>query len=105
MFGLADGENKMVFGLANRENKMYTWLVIPKKTGTSWIIFPVFSVFLGLKNWNVRCIWNVLLKMEKNTVVELGRNYETSELKPFLHQQWIYISEKNERGEIETKKI
>ena len=105
MFGLADGENKMVFGLANRENKMYTWLVIPKKTGTSWIIFPVFSGFLGLKNWNVRYIWNVLLKMEKNTVVELGRNYETSELKPFLHQQWIYISKKNERGEIETKKI
>ena len=105
MFGLADGENKMVFGLANRENNMYTWLVIPKKTGTSWIIFPVFSVFLGLKTWNVRCIWNVLLKMEVNTVVELGRNYETSELKPFLHQQWIYISEKNERGEIKTKKI
>lgn len=98
-------KNKMVFGLVDRENKMYTWLVIPKKTGTSWIIFPVFSVFLGLKNWNVRCIWNVLLKMEKNTVVELGRNYETSELKPFLHQQWIYISKKNERGEIETKKI
>ena len=98
-------KNKMVFGLVDRENKMYTWLVIPKKTGTSWIIFPVFSVFLGLKNWNVRCIWNVLLKMEKNTVVELGHNYETSELKPFLHQQWIYISEKNERGEIETKKI
>ena len=43
--------------------------------------------------------------MEVNTVVELGHNYETSELKPFLHQQWIYISEKNERGEIETKKI
>lgn len=105
MFGLADGENKMVFGLANRENNMYTWLVIPKKTGTSWIIFPVFSVFLELKTWNVRCIWNVLLKMEVNTVVELGCNYETSELKPFLHQQWIYISEKNERGEIETKKI
>lgn len=99
MFGLADGENKMVFGLANRENNMYTRLVIPKKTGTSWIIFPVFSVFLGLKTWNV------LLKMEVNTVIELGRNYETSELKPFLHQQWIYISEKNERGEIETKKI
>ena len=50
MFGLADGENKMVFGLANRENNMYTWLVIPKKTGTSWIIFPVFSVFFGIKN-------------------------------------------------------
>ena len=63
-----------------------------------------FCFFLGLKNWNVRCIWNVLLKMEKNTVVELGRNYETNELKPFLHQQWIYISEKNEQGEIETKK-
>ena len=43
--------------------------------------------------------------MEKNTVVELGRNYGTRELKPFLHQQWIYISEKNEQGEIETKKI
>ena len=49
MFGLADGENKMVFGLANRENNMYTWLVIPKKTGTSWIIFPVFC-FFGIEN-------------------------------------------------------
>ena len=65
--------------------------------------FSSFFCFFGIEN--LECSMNVLLKMEVNTVVELGRNYETSELKPFLHQQWIYISEKNERGEIETKKI
>ena len=43
--------------------------------------------------------------MEKNAVVELSQNYETSELKPFLHQQWTYITENNERGKTETKKI
>ena len=51
MFGLAEGENKMVFGLANRENKMYTWLVIPKQQQiNAWYkldyFFQFFPVFL-----------------------------------------------------------
>ena len=84
---------------------MYTWLVIPKKNRYKLDHFSSFFCFFGIENRNVRCIWNILLKMEKNTLVELNHSYETSELKPFLHQQWIYNSKKNERGEIETKKI
>ena len=49
IFGLADGENKMVFGLANRENKMYTWLVIPKKNRYKSDHFSSFFCFFGIE--------------------------------------------------------
>ena len=67
--------------------------------------FSSFFWFFGIEKLECSMHLECSVENEKNTVVELGCNYETSELKPFLHQQWIYIREKNERGEIETKKI
>ena len=109
-----------MFGLVSRENKMHTiddskkqginkppsWVRGHVKEvelrGTRWIIVSGFLIEI---KWNVWCIWIILLKMERNTTIELSHNYETSELKPFFHQQWVYITERNERVEIETKKI
>ena len=42
----------------------------------------------------------------EKTLVELNHSYETSELKPFLHQQWIYKKmKKMSEAKLRRKKL